>query len=363
MKKLFQLTLKCRQCEMKFYSNNKLHRHVRAEIHASRQEIVDIIENKKNFANISVVTSTREQRDHKNFVFREHQYARVKRAFESSSKSHEFCADSETFMFLIDRKFLDRNASNSYIMKTNFNLKVREIEFKTHDTSSYCSLDLYFREYVDEQTKFAHIRDEFHLVDDLQINVLIDMNIMSSEKCILDFRIKIMIFSACEDIAISIIIVRTDEFVNRSVLAAEKIVMSSHTDMIVLVKIRRKSLSERDYIFNSKEEILLDFEEDFFSHILINNSMRVLIKNTSSQTYVIFKNYKLRKINDYHENESFLISSENRHLTIASNKFFKQNLKLKNKSSETILSNEIIVHENEKIVERITSVINKYLNV
>ncbi len=124
MKKSLQLTLKCRQCEMKFYSNNKLHKHVRAKIHASRQKIVDIIKNKENFANISIVTSTREQRDHKNFVFREHQYARVKRAFESSSESHEFCADSETFMFLIDRKFLDRNASNNYIMKTNFNLKV-----------------------------------------------------------------------------------------------------------------------------------------------------------------------------------------------------------------------------------------------
>ncbi len=222
---------------------------------------------------------------------------------------------------------------------------------------------MYFREYVDEQTKFAHIRDEFHLVDDLQINVLIDMNIMSSEKCILDFRIKIMIFSACEDIAISIIIMRTDEFVNRSILTVEKIVMSFHTDMIVFVKIREKSLSERDYIFNSKEEILLDSEEDFFSHILINNSMKVLIKNTSNQTYVIFKNYRLKKINDYHENESFLISSKNRHLTIASNKFFKQNLKFKNKSRKTILLNEIIVHENEKIVERITSVINKYLNV
>jgi hypothetical protein len=155
--------------------------------------------------------------------------------------------------------------------------------------------------------------------------------------------------------------------VNRSLLIADKIVMSSHINMTILVKIREKSLSERDYIFNSKREILLDLEEDFFNHILINNSMRILVKNTSNQTYVILKNYKLDKICDYQKNECFLIFSNDNHLIIVSNKLFSQkshSRKLQDREElKTVLFNEIIVHENEKIVKRIADVINKYLNV
>jgi hypothetical protein len=85
--------------------------------------------------------------------------------------------------------------------------------------------------------------------------------------------------------------------------------------------------------------------------------------NTSSQAYVISKNYKVSKISDYHENECFLTALENKHLAIALNKLFNQRVKSQSKSQKTILSNKIIVHKNEKIVERITNVINKYLNV
>jgi hypothetical protein len=357
-----QLILKCHQCNMKFYSNNKLHKHLRKDQHSQTQHNHNA-KTQKQIKNISIVISTREHKNHQEFVFREHQYARVYETFDSKNTTHELCADSRIFMFLIDRKFLKNNVANVENKWTKFNLKMRRIDFKTHDTSKYCFLDLYFREHFKEKLKIAHIQEKFHLMNDLNVNMLIDIDITRLEDCILNFKIKIMIFSFCKNIEMLIIIIRIDQLVNRSLLIADKIVMSSHTNMTILVKIRKKSLSERNYIFNSKREILLDSEEDFFSHILINNSVRVLIKNTSSQIYMIFKNYRLRKINDYHKNESFLISSKNRHLTIASNKFFKQHLKLKNKSRKTVLLNDIIVHENEKIVARIVAMMNEYLNV
>jgi hypothetical protein len=77
---------------------------------------------------------------------------------------------------------------------------------------------------------------------------------------------------------------------------------------------------------------------------------------------------------DYHENEYFTISSENENLIIALNNLSKRSLNSrkihdlrdiseKDKAQKTILLNEIIVHENEEIVKRITSVIDRYLNV
>jgi hypothetical protein len=128
----------------------------------------------------------------------------------------------------------------------NFKLEVKDIEIKTHDTFSYCHLNLYFREQFKDDLKIAHITEKFHLVNNLNVNVLTDIDIMSSKKRILDFKSKQMIFSFCENIEILITIVRKNQLVNRSLLVAEKIVVSSHTSMTILVKIREKSLSEID---------------------------------------------------------------------------------------------------------------------
>ncbi len=159
---------------------------------------------------------------------------------------------------------------------------------------------------------------------------------------------------------------------NCSVLFANKIVVSTHINMTMLIKIRDKTLLDRDYVFNSKDETLLDFEEEFFSYIIVNISVKVHVRNISDQTYVISKNYKIERMNEIHETEFLNVSSKNRHLTIAFNKWNKLKTNSRNiqisemsrkKFLEIVLSNERIVHEKKKAIERITNVIDKYLNV
>jgi hypothetical protein len=346
------------------------------------------------------VISSRDHKNHKKYVFRVHQYARVKDVFKSKEEVYELCADSEISMFLIDRKFLENIASNIRVNRIDSKLKIRSIEIKIHDTFSYCHLDVYFHEQFKDEFKIAHITEKFHLVDNLNVNVLIDIDIMSSEKCILDFKFKQMIFSFCENIEISITIVRTSQFVNRSLLVAEQIVVSSHISMTIFVKIREKLLSERDYVFNSKENFMLESEEEFFSHIMINKFVAMQIRNTSTHSFVILKNLNIDKMSDYQKNEYFLTSSKNKHLAIALKKLiislnkkvinaqktlrnminfnksdknesvenflsekFKKNSHSNSSNNETMLINEIIVHDSKEIVFKIVSMIDKYLNV
>jgi hypothetical protein len=191
--------------------------------------------------------------------------------------------------------------------------------------------------------------------------------------------------------------------VNRSLLVTEKIIVFFHINMTILVKIRKKLLSERNYVFNSKKNFMLDFEEEFFSHIMINKFVTIHVKNMIALSYVISRNFKIEKINDYQKNEYFFASSKNEHLTIIFNNlaispnkrainaqkalksminFDKSNKdeivenflseKFKkilnsifssNNSFETMLLNKIIVHDNKKIVIKIYAVMNQYLNV
>jgi hypothetical protein len=372
MTKTSQITLKCCVFNKKFYFNDKLHRHVRLKQHESISKIESV---SKQIENSSIMISTRDQKNHKKFVLRNHQYARVKENFRLRDKFHEFCVDFKTFMSLINRKFLKKHCFETTVEEIKSKLEVWDIDSKTHDTFSYCSLDFYFREHVNDKSKITHIRKKFHLVNDLQINILIEMNIISSKKCILNFKTTNMMFSFCDNIEILITIVSIEQSVKRSILATKKTIVFFHIDMIVFIKIREKSLSTRDYIFNSIEEILLDLEDELFSHIMTNNSVKMQIKNISNQAYVIFKNYKIEKMNDYHENDSHAISLKNRHLIIASNKLFvdrqkmnsrefqSRNVSEKDKFLETILFNDIIVHDNKESIARIVAMINDYLNV
>jgi ribosomal protein L44E len=204
MTKSLQLTLQCRVCHRKFYSNNKLHRYIRSRHH----DFIQVTSSFKKITNISIVISKRDHTDHNDFAFRENQYARVKKVLESNDETHDLCANSETFMSLVDRKFIERFKDEIKI--TSFKIQMREIYFKTHDTSKYCFFDLYFRERFKEKFRIAHIQKKFHLMNNLNVNMLIDIDIMKFEKCILNFKIKVMTFSFCENIEMLIIIIRID---------------------------------------------------------------------------------------------------------------------------------------------------------
>ncbi len=236
------------------------------------------------------MTFTRDHKNHKEYAFWKHQYARVKNVFESKENAHDFCADSSIFMFLVNRKFLEQFALKTKVNKMKSKLEVKNIDSKIHGISSYCQLDLYFREQFKNNLKIAHIKDEFHLVENFNANVLIDINIMKSKKYIFDFKIKNMIFSSCEDIKILIDIFRIDQLVNRSILVAKKIIVSFYINMTILVKVREKSLLEKDYIFNLKENFMLKSKKEFFNHIMINKLIAIQIKNTSFFTKIIIRN-------------------------------------------------------------------------
>ncbi len=233
--------------------------------------------------------------------------------------------------------------------------------------------------------------------------MLIDINIMNSEECILDFRFKNMIFIFCKNIEILIIIVRRNQSVNRLLLVAKKTIVFFHINMMIFVKIREKFLSERNYVFNSKENFMLKSEEEFFSHIMINKLVAIQIRNTFLSFYIVSKNFKIDQMHDYQKNEYYLTFSNDKNLTIIFNNLtissnkriinarrvlrniinfdksnknecvenslsekFKKNLdsvSSSNNSFETILFNEIIVHDNKKIVIKIFAMIDQYLNV
>ena len=271
--------------------------------------------------NVSIIESTVSisMKSKEEFVFRSHRYVIVLTSTVVFDTSNSLCADFEISMSLIDRDYLTKRLSKIKIQKITTSVTIRDIEKQIYDNSKYVMIDFYISERIIDESVLAHLADEIHIVNNLKVNMLIDMNIMNSEQIILDFDKNILIVSTCKGLSAFIFITSKDIRVNRTVRTAAKTIVVFETCMTVSVRVRESDLSfDRDYSFHSKSERQLRSEDEYFAHIIDSEICAVQIRNTISRSFVISKNDKLNELKDFEKNEAYLAMSENRHLTIRS---------------------------------------------
>jgi hypothetical protein len=87
----------------------------------------------------------------------------------------------------------------------------------------------------------------------------------------------------------------------------------------VLIKIQKSALSiDQNYFFISKLLQALRSQEEFFAHVISSNFVVVQVRNTTTMSYYVLKNFKIDRLMNYFEDECFLIKSKEKHLTIMS---------------------------------------------
>ena len=225
--------------------------------------------------------------------------------------------------------------------------------------------------------------------------MLIDMNILRSERIdIFHSRRQIVIFS-CEDFVANLIIIFKDQRIERNVRTLKQIQMLSHISMTISVKIREKDLSKnRDYLFESKTFTVLSLNDDFLAHVISVNMMIVQIRNIFNEIFIVSKHFRVETLIDYAEEKCYVVFSENAHLAVKFN--FKSDWWFKTKkflaiecafvvttaatfmsffasrasmsidlhiSMKTVTQNEIIIYDDLSIYSRLFTVIESYLSI
>ena len=108
-------------------------------------------------------------------------------------------------MSLIDHQFLCSLTLNysSYIEKMVSFIPVHGLGTMTHQVNEYITLNIYLSE-IDG--RIAHIKQEFHLVDNLKANVLIEIDILATEEITVKLQLKgsVAIIGSCTNITISL---------------------------------------------------------------------------------------------------------------------------------------------------------------
>ena len=231
-------------------------------------------------------------------------------------------------MSLVDRQYLSI-ISHDEIKKIVTSIKIRDIEAREHDSSKYVELNFYLNDtlanedQIDaidvEHSTIAHFKREVHVMNDLRAKLLIDIDILDLEVMIVDLDKRQLIIESCDDVIVSLSLKSRDEKIDRVIRVKDMITVSSHITMIVLVRYRDKVVSsDRDYNFFLKSNVTLDSNDDFLAHIVSTNIIAIQVRNATDKTFIVVKNIRVENLQNFDEEDCYLASSDDDHLTVVS---------------------------------------------
>ena len=224
-------------------------------------------------------------------------------------------------MSLIDKKYLLKIKFDVTIHKTKQSIRIHDIDDKLHDNSKYTEFDFYIVDTLSNQSSIiVHFRREIHLMNDLKVHALLDVDILKFEQIIFDMNKRIITFFACSNLIAFMKLIFKSQRIVRTIRLIDKIIISSHTCLIVFVKIRDQNLStNRDYNFESKQNFQqLKFENDFFNHIIDAHLVVVQIRNVINVLIILFKHAKIDILRDFEKKNCYHVSFDDKHLTAIS---------------------------------------------
>ena len=294
----------CRQCQTSFSSNNALHKHLKF---CRKIDNTSALNAAISFSKISSFIFRFNVDVNKNvksdYDFKKWQYASVDVILIKDMKSLSECINIEAEIILSDITFFKSQIKNISIKTMTSSIIVNELKTTKHSTNKYVIVFMYFPD-KDQNDKSATtlITKEIHLVDNLKTNILIENDILESEKFDVFISTSSAHIESC-DIIISIFVRNRSTSRIASVHSTKIMIISSQIEQIV--RIHKISLSERDYIFESA-----DVNFFIYSHLIDITIDAILIRNDNNKKIKISRNFRLNKFVELDYINAFQINHE-----------------------------------------------------
>ena len=380
----------CRRCKTFFFSKNALYKHLKICFNI-KKAIRDEKENNVLSISKSAITTYAETvfsdvvifilrfniDANKNieidYDFKKWQYASTEVTLSSNTKLFSECLNTEAEIILIDISFFKTQCKNTSIRTMTFFITIRGLDVNKHSTNKYVIIFMYFSSInKDENFVKTLIIREIHLIENLKANVLIDNDILNSEK----FDIFISTSSAyIESCNVIILIFVNNRSSSRtiSIHATKTMIISSKSEQTIFI--HKISLSNRHYIFESANANF-----SIYSHIVDTTTNVILIRNDENRLIKIFRNFHLNKLIKLDYFNVYLIDNDLYDLIIRKSKsehkvfWFQKMLtfhintnKINIKSfcnNDVMMINDITAHNSFKeAITAFNTLINEYLKL
>ena len=161
-----------------------------------------------------------------------------------------FCLNTKCEMSMIDKAYLCKLIFNYKLtVKTSSSVKVRNIEKTIITFNERIELNFEIFDFFNEKTIIIRIKRMFHIVENFTVKILIDINIIESERMKIDCE-KVYIKN-CNVIANFKSKSSAESKIKKIIMCFTAVTVFSHINIFVLIIIRKKFkiLSNRKFHF------------------------------------------------------------------------------------------------------------------
>ena len=370
----------CRRCKLTLKFNNALHKHLRTCIVNANSVVLHIISKRLLSTTIRCSNVDVNKNIDIDYEFKDYQYASTEVALIENENLISVCADTEAEITLADTEFFNATAKNVSVKTMIISITVRELNTMKHFIDKYVIISMYFleKDKHDEIVKTKIIR-KIHFVNNLKANMLIENDVLKSEKFDIFTFTSTVYIESCE-IIISISIKNRFISQSTSIHSIKARIIASHTKLSI--SIHKISLSERDYFFEPAEANF-----SIYFHIVDTAISVILIRNNNVTSIKVFRNFRLNKLIEIKHSNVLHVDSKSSDFAIRILKskhkklFFDKVLKSIlltykkekhtavadvflsiNNDADIVLFNDITIHNasEKNVIQRFSNLIEKY---
>ena len=334
----------CKRCEETFSFKNLLHDHIRMTICVKSNRIskVDLINDTvKNTDTVKIVTfKTSTSNQNVELEFRSWNFLQAFVKLISTMKAILICLDTECDATLANKVWILNILSEIQIKKMITSLKVKDIDFTTHEFLKFVSISIYFSGLTkNDISAFVFIIRKIHLIDDLKVKMLIKNDLLSFKGFVIDIEDKSIAIESCK-IEISLKIQSKDLYLRRTIHAQQAMML--HSKQKQFLSIRIKISDERDFYFESDSNVNFTM----YSHILDVSIKKILAKNETTQIIKISKRCRLRQIAEMNCDNCFQISEANLAIRFSKKRTVISSIDFAD--MKVRLSNDVMIYDDDR---------------
>ena len=153
------------------------------------------------------------------YAFRNNQYVKALINFIEKVIDLKDYFDFDCPMTCEDRKVFCERISNLIIKHLDKSIFVRDINNLMHNINEYVVIFCFIKKkLLNNSNHLIRFIIKIHLIDDFKANILININVMKSQKMNLLFVDNILIIDACKNLRISIDTIIKSNFNNRQTI-------------------------------------------------------------------------------------------------------------------------------------------------
>ena len=111
---------------------------------------------------------------------------------------------------------------------------------------------MYVKNLINNQFVVAYLQRKIHIVNNLKIKLLLNINVINSKKILVDMNQQKLIIKNCQKFIVKLkITIKDNVKIRRVIWTKKKFVIQTNSMICVSMKIREKSLFDKNYFFES----------------------------------------------------------------------------------------------------------------